>query len=160
MLAFALGCYGPGARLSAAVAGCYAVRAANWSDNHTRVTGFHKLPGVIALDTTYLGRVLVPIRWREADSPGLNSARLQLYSHPWRREGDSLVLDSYEKPRWLSQDSVIVTFSGWGGSVVTYLAREGAGFHGSGFVYPRQLAADAPTLRLGLEPTSCPSDLG
>jgi hypothetical protein len=153
-------CFGPGARLSPELAGCYRVEAREWSASHSRVTGFRELPPVIALDTARLGRVLVPTRWRLADPPNYNSASLSLYILPWRWTGDSLIFDRYSSPHPLHSDSVIVAFRGWGGSMTAYLERQGEDLAGYGVFSPLQRPEDVPGIRVRLYRTTCPPDLG
>jgi hypothetical protein len=153
-------CFGPGARLSPELAGCYRVEAQEWSIAHSRVTGLRELPLIVALDTARLGRVLVETRWRLADPPNYNSASLSLYIAPWHRTGDSLVFDRYSSPHALPSDSVIVALRGWGGSMTAYLERQGEGLAGYGFFSPLQRPEDVPGIRVRLYRTTCPPDLG
>jgi len=154
-----LTCFGPGARLSPQVVGCYRVSARAWSAAHARITGFGSLPDVIALDTARLGRILVPQSWR-VGGPNSNTASLHLYLPPWRWEGDSLVFDRYSRPHAIANDSVILRFSGWGGTLTAFLERRGESFEGYGFLEPQQLARHVPAVRVRLERADCPSDLG
>jgi hypothetical protein len=157
VLGLTAGCY-RGAVLTPASAGCYALQASSWSETHTRVTGLRSLPGVVALDTSNLGQILVPRSWIDAE-PQAVSARLRLESQPWWHVGDSLITDWTSPPHWLRDDSLIVVFRGWGGSVVAYLARDAPGFVGTGFLYPRDLAKGVGSVPLRLTPGACPRDL-
>lgn len=159
LLCFALtaGCLPAGPRLSPAVAGCYAVHG-QLTPEQSRVTGFKRLPDVIALDTTEFGRILVPDGWKHADRPAVNQGTLEVFSYDWSVQGDSLLL-APSKPHALGADSIIVRFAGWGGELVTYLERDAAGFRGAGFLYPRQLAAGMRSVPVELRPSGCRPDL-
>ena len=156
----AAGCFAGNISLSPEVAGCYRVVAADWSTDHKRVTGIRALPPVIALDTAGFGRVLVPTSWRVADPPNWNRAGLSLYSQPWRWSGDTLRFDHLDRAHALGNDSVIVSFTGWGGAMTTFLARQGDGFEGYGFVGPQIDARLIRGILVRLRPGGCASDMG
>jgi hypothetical protein len=159
VLLLAAGCMGPGPKLSPSVVGCYSVDAREYTSVHAAITGFRALPRIIALDTAYGGRVLVPKAWRAADPPNINSAQLTLESLPWRVIGDYIVFDQYSGPHQLGADSVIVTLRGWGGSMAMFLAREDDGFSGLGAFQPLMKPEDAPAISIRLRPAACPNDL-
>jgi hypothetical protein len=153
------GCFGIGARLSPAVSGCYRVEPHEWSSRHAGITGFRRLPEVIALDTARFGRILVPNSWRLNDPPNINRASLALYLPPWRWHGDTLQFDPLSTPHPVANDSVIVAFSGWGGTVTAFLERQSDGFSGIGIFSPQVDPARVPGVRIRLRPGTCPSDL-
>ena len=155
----AAGCMRAGPKLSPDVAGCYSVEATDYSDTHAAVTGFRALPRIVALDTSYGGRVLVPKAWRAADPPNINSAVLTLESYPRKVVGDYIVFDRYSRVHALAGDSVIVTLRGWGGAMGLFLAREDDGFSGLGAFQPLMRPEDVPPIRVRLRQAPCPNDL-
>ena len=158
-LMFGTGCFGPGPSLSPAVIGCYAVEASDYGSTHAAITGFDALPEVMALDTAYRGRVLVPKAWRTADPRHMPSASLTLYSHPWKVVGDYIVFDHRSRTHELGADSVIVTLRGWGGAMTMFLAREGDGFSGLAGFGPLMKPEDVPAIPVRLRPAASPNDL-
>lgn len=158
-LIFGTGCFGPGPSLSPAVIGCYAVEASAYGSRHAAITGFDALPEIIALDTAYRGRVLVPKAWRTADPRNMSSAGLTLYSYPWKVVGDSIVFDQRSRIHELGADSVIVTLRGWGGAMTMFLARDAEGFSGLAGFEPRMIPEDARAIPVRLRPAACPDDL-
>lgn len=156
--AFAISCVGSVATLSPEAAGCYRIFPSGWSATHSRVTGLRSLPPMIALDTAYLGRIIVPESWRDQQGRGC-WASLDLYSLPWEWLGDWLVFDSYSAKHALANDSAIVTFRGWGGFVVAYLERRETRYEGWAFFGPRPLADSIPGIRILLERSECTPEL-
>lgn len=153
------GCFGPGPSLSPSVVGCYSVEARDYTSVHAAITGFRALPQIVALDTAYRGRVLVPRAWRAADPPNVNSAGLTLYSYPWKVVGDYVVFDDRSRLHELGGDSVTVTLRGWGGAMTIFLARDGDGFSGLGGFQPLMKPEDAPAISVRLRRAACPNDL-
>jgi hypothetical protein len=153
------GCFAAGARLSPAVSGCYRVEPEEWSRMHAGITGFRRLPEVIALDTARLGRILVPNSWRLNDPPNTNRASVGLYIPPWRWHGDTLQFDLQSSPHAMANDSIILAFRGWSGTVTAYMERQSAGFAGIGFFSPQVNPGRVRGVNIRLRPGSCPSDL-
>ncbi len=160
-MAFTLGtgCAGPGPSLSPSVIGCYAVEANDYTSDHAAITGFHALPEIVALDTAYRGRVLVPQSWRMADPRNTNAAGLSLYSYPWKVIGKYVVFDNRSREHELGADSVTLTLRGWGGAMKIFLARDGDGFSGLGGFQPLMRPEDAPAIFVRLRPAACTKDL-
>ena len=159
----AAACAGPNAVPPAAV-GCYDLQVTGWSQAAASVTGFGTPPAYVALDSTpgtqAECRVLVPRTWRLADAPNANRASCSSWSRPFRRLTDSLL---FERPsraspaHRLAGDSLIITISGWGGSLTGYLAPAADGYRGLGQVAPRQLAQAVGPLTLQLLRRTCDS---
>lgn len=153
------GCFGPGPSLSPAAIGCYAVESSAYGSTHAAITGFDALPEIIALDTAYRGRVLVPKAWRTADPRHMPSAGLSLYSYPWKVVGDTIMFDHRSRTHELGADSVIVTLRGWGGAMTMFLARDEDGFSGLAGFEPRMRPEDARAIPVRLRRAACPNDL-
>lgn len=153
------GCLSVGGHLSPSVSGCYRVHADEWSDRHAQTTGFRALPEIVALDTARLGRILVPASWRVNDPPNTNRATLDLDIAPWHWTGDTLWVDPEGIRHPMQQDSVIITFIGWGGKMTTYLERREQSFAGIGFFTPQIDPGQIRGIPVLLRPSSCVSDL-
>jgi hypothetical protein len=154
------GCIGPGPRLSPELAGCYRLTTTEWSREHARVTGLPALPDVIALDSAFLGRVLLPASWSLADPRHERTATLFLAVSPMIDVGDSIIFDRYDRPRALGRDSIIVVIRSRVGAISAFLERDGRGFSGQAVITPREMIRRGRRqIGVRLDPASCPSDL-
>lgn len=157
---FVAGCalFAAGPSLSPRLAGCYSVEAPSYGAAHAAITGFRALPSRIILDTAYRGRVRVPRWWRLADSPRGNMAGLRLEGRHWVVRGGAVYFDPYERLHTLGADSIIVAFSGWGGTMSAYLERTANGFTGFAAFAPTMNAAEVPAVRVTLRSATCQGD--
>jgi len=142
--------------------GCFAVSASGWSEGASRVTGLANLPGIVSLDSSFAAeggrRVLVPRSWRD-DPPRINVATWSNELGEWRRLDDSVFfVRSSSVFHTLGNDSITVTWRGWGGWLTAYLALASDGYAGLGQLVPRPLAAGLAPITVRLRRVPCPRD--
>ena len=138
--------------------GCYEVDAEPWSAEMTELVGF-TLPQHVYLDSSLAGggsdsRQARPTGW-DLRTSWTNT------SGDWLRlPGDTIiVVRGATVFHELGADSIIVNWSGPGGSVAAYLEPTTEGFAGLAQLSPRQFARDLPTPRVELRRTTCSGSL-
>ena len=154
------GCAFHGPTLTRHALGCYTVTADGWSEETGKAVAFSELPGMVRLDSTFDGnggrRVLVPRTWKFQGIQTLRAAWGNTAGE-WRRlPGDTLIpVPSGVMFHELAADSIVVSWSSWGGGVAAFLAPDGGGYSGIGQITPRQLARGLRPLMISLRRTSC-----
>jgi len=139
--------------------GCYDVHVQGWSNAAAQVTGFAALPRTLALDSVFVAeggrRVIVPADWL-VQGANRNHTTWGNTLGDWQRLGDSLIfLRSATEFHQLAADSIVVSWSGWGGSLTAYLAPTPFGYRGVAQLQPRPLAKGLPPIFVELERRAC-----
>ena len=157
--ALLLGCAWRPPALTTRALGCYVVHVQGWSHAAAQVTGFAALPSSLALDSVFVveggRRVVVPGDWL-VQGANRNHTTWGNTLGDWLRLGDSLVFPrSTTGFHELAADSIVVSWSGWGGSLTAYLAPTASGYRGLAQLQPRPLAKGLPPIFVDLDRRAC-----
>jgi hypothetical protein len=157
--ALVLGCALRPPLLTTRALGCYDVHVQGWSNAAAKVTGFAALPSTLALDSVFVveggRRVIVTADWL-VQGANRNHTTWGNTLGDWQRLGDSLIfLRSTTGFHELAADSIVVSWSGWGGSLTAYLAPTTFGYSGLGQLEPRPLAKGLPPIFVKLDRRVC-----
>ena len=157
--ALVLGCALRPPRLTTRALGCYDVHVQGWSNAAAKVTGFAALPSTLALDSVFVveggRRVVVTADWL-VQGANRNHTTWGNTLGDWQRLGDSLIfLRSNTGFHELAADSIVVSWSGWGGSLTAYLAPTAFGYSGLAQLQPRPLAKGLPPIFVKLDRRVC-----
>jgi len=149
------GCLAPPPPVPRQALGCFSVHPSAWSAAAVYVTGIRRLPSSIILDSSFTPSGARRIRLPTNTSHVFAEWSNELYE--WRRFDDSILpWPSRNAFHTLANDSITVTWSGWGGWLTAYLAPTGTGYTGLAQLNPRQLANGAPAITVTLERMTCP----
>ena len=158
VLLFTAACMAPPPPAPRQALGCFSVHPSAWSTTAVHVTGIRQLPASIVLDSSFTTSGARRV-WLPKNTPGV-VAEWSTDLYEWRRFDDSIVpWPSRDAFHTLANDSITVTWGGWGGRLTAYLAPTATGYAGLAQLSPRQLANGASGIIVTLERVLCPQTL-